>query len=189
MIQSREDLKRYLAMDYYALGRKPSLFSYRNEIINFQKALRYHEYYYNNNDKSIYHWFMSKVWGYRHHRLGVKLGFDIPVNVFDAGLRINHYGLIVVNEHARIGKYCDIHQGVNIGMSGDNQDDVPIIGDNVWIGPGAKLFGRIKIADKCQIGANAVVNKSFEENGITIVGIPAKKVSDIPNPHVRTYLL
>ena len=109
--------------------------------------------------------------------------------MFDAGLRINHYGLIVVNEHARIGKYCDIHQGVNIGMSGEHQDDVPVIGDNVWIGPGAKLFGKITIADECQIGANAVVNKSFDEKGITIAGVPARKVSDKPNPHLRDFML
>lgn len=189
MIQSKEDLKRYLLMDYHALERKPSVFSYRNEILHFQTALRYHEYHYNNRDKSLFHLLMCKLWGYRHHKLGIKLGFDIPVNVFDAGLRINHYGLIVVNEHARIGKYCDIHQGVNIGMSGEHQDDVPTIGDNVWIGPGAKLFGKIKIADECQIGANAVVNKSFNERGITIAGVPASKVSDKPNPHQRTYML
>lgn len=189
MIKTRKDLKRYLEMDYYALGRKPTLFSYKNEIPHFQKALRYHEYYYNNRKKSFLHWFMCMVWGYRHHCLGVKLGFEIPVNVFDAGLRINHYGLIIVNEHARIGKYCDIHQGVNIGMSGNFQDDVPFIGDNVWIGPGAKIYGKITIADECQIGANAVVNKTFEDKGITIAGVPAKKVSDKPNPHIRTYLM
>lgn len=189
MIQTKEDLKRYLAMDYHALDRKPTIFSYGNEILHFQKALRYHEYFSNNRSRSIYHKLMCKVWGYRHRSLGLKLGYDIPINVFDAGLRINHYGLIVVNEHARIGKYCDIHQGVNIGMSGENQDDVPEIGDNVWIGPGAKLFGKIVIADECQIGANAVVNKSFLDKGITIAGVPARKVSDKPNPHLRTFML
>lgn len=189
MIKTKEDLKRYLEMDFYALGRKPSLFAYRNEILHFQVALRMHEYYYNNRTKSIFHLVLCKFWGFRHHKLGLKLGFDIPVNVFDAGLRINHYGLIVVNENARIGKYCDIHQGVNIGMSGESQDDVPTLGDNVWIGPGAKLFGKITIADECQIGANAVVNMNFTEKGITIAGVPARKVSDNPNPHIRTYLL
>lgn len=39
----------------------------------------------------------------------------------------------------------------------------PKIGDNVYIGPGAVLFGDIEIADNCWIGANAVVNKSFLE--------------------------
>lgn len=38
---------------------------------------------------------------------------------------------------------------------------VPVLGDNVYIGPGAKIFGKVQIADGCKVGANAVVNKSF----------------------------
>ena len=51
-------------------------------------------------------------------------------------------------------------------------------GDNVYIGPGAMLFGPIRIADDIAIGANAVVNRSFLEPGITIAGAPAMKISD-----------
>ena len=189
MIETREDLKRYLAMDCHAMGRKPTFFSYGNEILTFQRILRYHEYYFNNKNKTVFHWLLSKFYGYRHRKLGIRLGFDIPVNVFEGGLRINHYGLIVVNEHARIGKYCDIHQGVNIGQQGECDCDVPIIGDNVWIGPGAKIFGRIHVADECQIGANAVVNKSFEQKGVTIAGVPAKVISNNSNPHKRNFYI
>ena len=52
----------------------------------------------------------------------------------------------------------------------------PTIGDNCFIGPGAKLFGDIKIGDNVAIGANAVVNKDFGDN-VTIAGVPAKVVS------------
>lgn len=52
----------------------------------------------------------------------------------------------------------------------------PKIGDNVYIGPGAVLFGDIEIADNCWIGANAVVNKSFLEPYSVIVGVPGKVV-------------
>jgi len=113
------------------------------------------------------------------------LGFDIPINTFGPGLKINHFGLIVVNGNARIGAFCDIHQGVNIGQHGINIDDVPTIGDNVWIGPGAKIFGKITIASRCAIGANAVVNRSFNEENISIAGIPAKKISDTGNPYIK----
>ena len=113
------------------------------------------------------------------------MGWDIPINTFGPGLRINHFGLIVVNGNARIGAFCDIHQGVNIGQHGTSPEDVPTIGDNVWIGPGAKIFGRITIADECAIGANAVVNKSFDESNIAIAGIPAKKVADMGNMYIR----
>ena len=52
-----------------------------------------------------------------------------------------------------------------------------VIGDNVYIGPGAKLFGPIQIGDNTVIGANAVVNKSFKEGNCTIVGVPAEIIS------------
>ena len=57
-----------------------------------------------------------------------------------------------------------------------NSANVPVVGNYVWIGPGAKLFGKIRIADHCQIGANAVVNKSFEVPHSVIVGCPAKVI-------------
>lgn len=50
----------------------------------------------------------------------------------------------------------------------------PVIGNNVEIGVGAKIIGDIYIADNIKIGAGAVVTKSFYEEGITLVGIPAK---------------
>ncbi|RGV50994.1 serine acetyltransferase [Bacteroides intestinalis] len=190
MIFTRHDLKCYLSMDKYALGikrRKPRFIG--DDVWKFEITLRYHEYYFNNRDKSFVHKLLLCWYKYRHYCIGRRLGFDIPINVFDGGLRINHTGLIVVNSNARIGKYCDVHQGVNIGMQGKSEDDCPIIGDNVWIGPGAKLFGKIKIGSNCQIGANAVVNRSFEDIGITIAGIPARKVSDHANPYRREYLL
>ena len=53
---------------------------------------------------------------------------------------------------------------------------MPQIGDNVDIGVGAKIIGDVTIANGIKIGANAVVNKSFNEENITIVGCPARKV-------------
>ena len=120
----------------------------------------------------------------RHHFLGVKLGFSIPCNVFGGGLKINHYGYIVVNPKAQIGEFCDIHQGVNIGEGLDRK--APKLGDNVWIGPGAKLYGDISIGSDCMIGANAVVNKSFEKNNV-IVGVPAKSISNRKNFYHRDF--
>lgn len=187
MIQNKNDLRRYLVMDRYALGIKrkhPKLFA--DEVWKFEIFLRKHEYYNNVKNPTFIDRIMLYWYRYRHHSMGIKLGFDIPINVFKGGLRINHYGYIVVNPNARVGFYCDVHQGVNIGTHGGGE---PNIGDNVWIGPGAKLFGSIVIADNCQIGANAVVNKSFEEKGIAIAGVPAKKISNHPNPYIRNFFL
>lgn len=105
----------------------------------------------------------------------MKLGFDIPPNTCGKGLVIHHYGCIVINGNARLGDYCVLQQGVNIGQ-GYSLSDVPTIGNNVWIGPGAKIYGKINIADGIAIGANSVVNKSFNEEDICIAGVPASKI-------------
>jgi serine O-acetyltransferase len=55
---------------------------------------------------------------------------------------------------------------------------MPKIGNDVFIGPGAVIFGPVEIADGIAIGANSFVNKSFEEPNITIAGSPARKVSN-----------
>jgi serine O-acetyltransferase len=55
---------------------------------------------------------------------------------------------------------------------------VPRIGDNCYLGPGAKLFGAIVIGDNTVIGANAVVNKSFPNGNVTLGGVPARIISE-----------
>jgi len=181
MILSKSDLQRYLELDRRALGirraKRPPLTGYRV----WKLALRKHEYY-ANTGRSLFGRIMKKFWGAVHEIYGVRLGFSIPINVFGPGLRINHYGLIVVNPKARVGAFCDIHQGVNIG-EGFGKDDVPEIGDHVYIGPGAKIYGRIRIADRTAVGANAVVNRSFERPDTTIAGVPARQVADRGNPY------
>lgn len=110
------------------------------------------------------------------HRYSVKLGFSIPLNVFGPGLSIAHYGTIVVSTAARVGKNCRLHEGVNIGAT-NGSSRAPQIGDNIFIGTGAKIIGDITIADDVAIGANAVVVKSIQEQGITVGGVPAKIIS------------
>lgn len=116
-------------------------------------------------------------------RQSIKLGFSIPPNVFGPGLAIVHYGPIVVNGNARVGTNCRVHVCVNIGgtgalMSPETAVDLaPRIGNNVYISPGVKIYGPIRIADGIAIGANAVVNRTFDEAGTTIAGVPARVTS------------
>jgi len=107
------------------------------------------------------------------------LGFSIPPNIFGPGLSIAHYGTIVVNKFAQIGENCRLHTCVNIGTEAGYEDRAPKIGDNVYIGPGAKIFGDISIPNNVAIGANAVVNKSFTQENIVLAGVPARKVGEI----------
>ncbi|MFA0116638.1 serine O-acetyltransferase [Vibrio breoganii] len=102
----------------------------------------------------------------------MKLSFSIPPNVFGPGLAIVHRGTIVVSGKAKIGEGCRIHVCVNIGTN-PNKEGAPKIGDNCYIGPGAKIYGNVTIGDNVKIGANSVVNKSFFDGNCTLVGIPA----------------
>ena len=92
-------------------------------------------------------------------------------------MSIAHYGSIVVNHKAKIGKNCRIQENVTIGSTGGS-DMAPQIGDNVFIASGARILGNISLGNDIAVGANAVVTKSFKENHITIAGVPAKKISD-----------
>lgn len=182
MIYSKSDRERYLRSDAKAMGVnygsakgriKASLTNPRWKLI---KKLRYVEYY-KNSKKGLLNKFLYLISFYNYKKYALKLGFSIPPNVCDEGLSLPHYGTIVISKQAKIGKNCRIHICVNIGASG-GLSGAPKIGDNVYIGPGAKIFGDIHIGDNNYIGANAVVNKSFEETGIIIGGIPAKKLKD-----------
>ena len=82
---------------------------------------------------------------------------------------------IVVNSSVRAGENCILHGGNCIGNKGSVNVN-PVLGDNVDIGFGAVIIGNIEIADNITVGANAVVNKSFMESGITIAGVPARRV-------------
>ncbi len=182
-IESREDYLLFLEADKYALGlntdsfkEKIKRFFFPHYVWNFQKTLRKAEYY-----KNCKRGLLSKIifacTMKRYYMLSVKLGFDIPLNTFGPGLSIPHHGTIVVNHNAKIGANCRLHVCTNIGASA-GIDKAPTIGDNCYIGPGAKIYGDISIADNTIIAANAAVGRSFEESGISIAGVPAKKIGE-----------
>ena len=184
MIQSKSDYKKYLQQDKVALrlgslnlSDKISNFVSPNFIWEFQKLLRKVEYFQNcknSNISKIYYYYLK----YRFKKLSLRLGFSIPPNVFGPGLAIVHYGTIVINGNSKVGANCRMHACVNIGASG-GEEEAPQLGDNVYIAPGAKIYGNITIANNTAIGANAVVNKSFERENTVIAGIPAKVIGDV----------
>lgn len=109
------------------------------------------------------------------NRIGNRLGFEISGAGIGAGLAIYHNGPVVIHGKAILGMNCSLHGDNCIGNDGIT-DDCPVIGNDVDIGFGAKIIGRVRIADNCKIGAGAVVVKDFLEQGSVIGGIPAKKI-------------
>lgn len=180
MIKSFDELRFFVRADFQS---REVIHLWRSlifdPVIRFTVLMRWNEYLLNTGWPLLLRapfllWF---------RRLSVRLGFSIPLNVFDAGVALVHYGLIVITPDARIGRNCRMHVGVNIGGAAVFTDPetalglAPRIGHNVYVGPGAKLFGRVEIADECVIGANAVITKSFLEPKSVLAGVPAKVIS------------
>jgi serine O-acetyltransferase len=88
------------------------------------------------------------------------------------GTRFGYGGIgVVVHAKAKIGENCVIGQNVTIGSRGE----APVIGNNVFISPGAKCIGG-KIGNNVIVGANAVVTKDIPDNCV-VAGVPAKIIS------------
>ena len=173
-IESRLDYKSFRSADQKALGiERINFASLSNEIFVFEARLRKLEFALNCSRNPIRILFRKILF----RRISIKLGYSISPNTFGPGLSIAHRGTVVVNGGARIGANCRLHVDVNIGTEAGKAAASPIIGNNCYIGPGAKLFGEIFIGPNTVIGANAVVNKSFPEGNQTIAGIPAKVIS------------
>ena len=175
MITDKGSFKYFLERDLkaYELDRISFYNYYRMDCVRFQRRLRKIEYLYNvRQGNMLCRWYRIML-EIINHRLALKLGFSIPKNVFGAGLCLVHYGTIVVSPLARIGENCRIHPSSSIGFF----NGAPTLGNNVYIGPGAKLFGQIVIGDNVTIGANAVVNSDIPGN-VTVGGIPAKIISN-----------
>jgi serine O-acetyltransferase len=79
----------------------------------------------------------------------------------------------VLHEKVVIGKNVHIAHNVTIGAT---HRGVPVVGDNVAIMPGAKIFGKVRIGNNVVVGSNAVVTKDVEDNAI-VAGIPARVLS------------
>ena len=181
MITNKKEMNYYISQDAIASRRKGKNIKkaklFGDEVWKFQVTLRKTEYYHNLYHGSKKYVILQYLWfKFLFHKRSVKLGFTIPLNAFGPGLSIAHYGTIVVNRAAKIGKNCRLQEGVNIGAT-NGSAGAPRIGDNVFIGTGAKIIGDISIADDVAIGANAVVVKSITEKGVTYAGVPAKKIS------------
>lgn len=178
MIDSRKQLMDYLEQDAAASYRRSiKAHGLRDDIWKFQRSMRYAEYYANRAKKSPLYKPAAVISRQRFARLSVKLGFSIPYTNIGKGFSIAHYGLLVINGNTVIGENCRIQEGICIGTT-NGSDKAPRIGNNVFIGSGAKIIGDIEIADDVAIGAGAVVVKSITEPGTTWAGVPARKVSN-----------
>lgn len=184
MIKSKADYLNYLEADRIALGRSRRGFKSKiknliapDYIWNIQRLLRKFEYYKNCKSGLINKLILLAI-RIKFRKLSLKLGFTISENSFGPGLAIIHYGIIIVNDMAKIGANDRIHASTNI-RAPNGSPKAPQIGDNVYIGPGVIIFGDISIPNNTLISANSTVNKSFTEENTMLAGSPAKVIKTI----------
>lgn len=122
------------------------------------------------------HFFIAR---YLSERAKRKTGIEIhPGATIGKGLFIDHGIGVIIGETAVIGDNVTMFHGVTLGGTGKEKGKRhPTIGNNVFIGCGAKILGNIKIEDNVKIGANAVVLKNIKAN-TTVVGVPGKIVKE-----------
>jgi serine O-acetyltransferase len=136
------------------------------------RSIRYYQYH--RARRGPWHKLMRRVARVRHMFWSIVTQSDISLEAtLGEGLKLPHPNGIVIHEEAVIGANCMIMQQVTVGMI--DGGEVPTLGNNVYVGAGAKIIGRVTIGDGARIGANAVVLRDVPA-GATAVGIPASIV-------------
>jgi serine O-acetyltransferase len=117
--------------------------------------------------------FFSLIYKILYKFIQIVTGIELPCEAeIGNNFIIDHFGGIVVSGYTKIGDNCRIRNGVVIGLKNVEEVGAPEIGNNVDIGAGAKVLGKIKIGNNVLIGANAVVICDVPDNSIA-VGVPA----------------
>lgn len=178
MIKSKKDLELYLQCEYINTLGGDKLSIIKDLLLPSSRAyilvLRCSEYF--TNTTGAFHKILARFFAFKLARYQVATGITIAMNTCELGLTLYHHGSIVINSATRIGRNCCIMNNVNIGAN-KGSSKAPIIGDNVYIGPGAVIYGDISIADGCYIGANAVVGRSINTPCSIVAGVPGKEIN------------
>jgi serine O-acetyltransferase len=97
------------------------------------------------------------------------------------GLYIGHLGGVHINPGAVLGSNCDVAHRVTIGTSAMGRQGAPTLGNDVYIGTGATLLGKIKVGDGAKIAANTLVISNIPA-GATVMGVPGRIIMRPPKP-------
>lgn len=119
-------------------------------------------------------WLTSKVYGVlkiiSETTTGVLLDRTTKIG---KGFHIVHSGMVSIHPNAVFGDRCGVMHGVTIGTN--MGDDVPVIGNDVFIGCNASVLGKVKIGDGARIAANTLVIYDIPP-GATAMGVPARVI-------------
>jgi serine O-acetyltransferase len=179
---TREQLRRCWRADLYRYGGETSTQALLRRVVShpgyrYTFAMRLCAYLRTMQPRSLGRplELLARLW---LRRLRHAYGIDVPASArVGPGLYINHPGGIVVHNQAVIGANCNLSHGVTLGESNrGRRKGFPVVGDGVYIGPGAKLVGAVTVGDDVAIGANCVVTSDVPDHAV-VVGVPGRVVS------------
>ena len=136
-------------------------------VFRYIKLLRLSQFFFEKKKHCKIFYFPYILFKHSKNKLGRQLGIDAGEGPIGEGLYIAHTGIIIGS--AEIGKNCKLH-GQNCIGSGS------VIGDNCELWVGAKVIGPAHLANGITVAAGAVVVNSFDEDNITIGGVPARRI-------------
>jgi len=148
--------RKYFAPEY--LYESKRLWFYKNKILSCDKK------------------FINKIRFLFVFRIMKKCHCMVPINK-NINEFVTPHGLfgIYISHGAKIGNGCVIFNNVTIGsntLSDSKGFGAPVVGNNVYIGAGAKIIGNVKIGDNVRIGANCVVTKDVPNNSTVVMEHP-----------------
>ena len=171
-------LKYLIISDLYRYTHKKTLKSFLITYIKrrgFKITFYYRicNYLYNSNSKILLYIFKIILLNCQD-----KYNIDIfPKTEIGPGFHISHGFGIVIHSSVKMGKNIDIAQGVTIGLQArGKKKGIPVIGNNVFIGPNATILGGITIGDNVAIGANSVILNDIPDNAV-VAGVPGEIIS------------
>lgn len=164
-IRNRADYRVFLALDLEAHGLERWRFHYRatRPELFFQRTLRAAEYYGTRVGLSRIPYFWHRL---MLKRRSLHTGIAISPGSCGPGLSIPHYGSVIIHKDARVGAFCRIHSATNIGTY---RGEAPQLGDFVYVGPGAVIYGGVTVGSRAVVGAGAVVGRSVPADS-TVIG-------------------
>jgi len=122
-------------------------------------------------------WFTSRVYGVLR-TIAQQLTGVLLERTTKIGKRFHivHCGTIHIHPDVVFGDRCGIMHNVTLGTN--MGDDVPVIGDDVFIGCGASILGKVKIGDGARIAANSLVISNVPAGSVAM-GVPARATPNL----------
>ncbi|MDQ0200741.1 serine acetyltransferase [Neobacillus ginsengisoli] len=152
--------------------------NFRKILQNYTRCYNHKKYWkrrfaiYNPNisriKKAFYLYYIKRTEGKQGAYLGTKTE-NGKCNFKDSPILPHGLIGIVISAQSIIGSNCQIGHQVTIGRS---KGQSPTIGDNCFIGPGAKIFGGVHIGNNVRIGANCIVCTDIPDNATVVLDKP-----------------